>query len=204
MNINIHTYQAGSLVSEIGLLGEFRLRYFREYPYLYVGTEAGEQTHLAGYIANPTARLVIAKDQGVNDIVAGIAIGTMLSTETEILRLAGEQLRQFGITPEQCYCFGEMILIPEYRSKGIGKQMLEALKNAGREQGAYRFCFFSVAREPDDARRPTGYVDSDMVFRRFGFEKTDVFVTFEWPTIQSDGSIEKVPNRLDFWIDKMM
>jgi len=201
MSINIQTYSGESLAVEIGVLADFRLRYFREFPYLYVGTEEGEREHIAEYITNPAARLIITRDA---ERIVGVAIGTMLFTETEILRQAGEPLRQLGIVPEQCYYFGEMIIVPEEQSKSIGKQMLEALKNAGREQGAARFCFLSVARESNDIRRPAGYVDSDMIFRKFGFEKTDVFVTYEWKTVQSDGSIEKVANRLDMWIDKML
>jgi len=201
MNINIQTYSGESLAVEIGALVDFRLRYFREFPYLYVGAEEGEREHIAEYTTNPTARLVITRD---GERIIGVAIGTMLFTETEILCQAGEPLQQLGIVPELSYYFGEMILVPEERSKGIGKQMLEALKNAGQEQGATRFCFLSVTRESNDVRRPAGYVDSDVIFRKFGFEKTDVFVTFEWKTVQSDGSIEKVANQLDLWIDNML
>ena len=198
MNIDIRTYSGESLATEIGVLADFRLRYFREFPYLYVGTEVSEREHIAEYIANPTARLIIARD-GVK--IIGVAIGTMLSTESDILHRIAEPLQQLGIVTEQCYYFGEMIIVPEERSKGIGKQMLEALKDAGREQGAERFCFLSVAREPDDVRRPADYFDSVMIFHRFGFEKTDISVTFEWATIQADGSVKKSPNRLDLWID---
>ena len=201
MNINIQTYRSKDIAAEIGILAEFRLRYFREFPYLYVGTKDGEREHLAEYIANPTARLLIAGD--VRKIV-GVAIGTLLSTEKEILRQIDEPLRNFGIVPKRFYHFGEMIFDPEYRHRGIGKRMLEKLKTAGREQGADRFGFLAVAREPNDVRRPAGYVDSEVIFRKLGFEKTDIFVTFEWPTIQSSGCVERVSNRLYLWVDGKM
>jgi len=89
-----------------------------------------------------------------------------------------------------------------YRHRGIGKQMLESLKNAGKEQGASRFCFLAVAREPNDPRRHAGPIDTDIVFRKFGFEKTALFVTFEWATIQMDGSVQTSPNRLDLWVNQ--
>jgi len=196
MSIDIQTHWNESLAAEISVLMEFRLRYFREFPYLYVGTEEGEQKHVAGYIANPTARLILAWDNGK---VVGVAIGTMLATETEILRQVSEQLPCCEVIPEQCYYFGEMIFVPEYRHRGIGKRVLEALKNAGKEQGASRFCFFAVAREPDDPRRPAGHVDSDVIFGKFGFEKTDLAITVEWATIQTDGNVKKSPHRLDLW-----
>ena len=44
MNVVIEIHSSASLVAEIDVLAEFRLRYFREFPYLYVGTEQGERT----------------------------------------------------------------------------------------------------------------------------------------------------------------
>ena len=203
MNVQILSRSDESLVAEIGALAEFRLRYFREFPYLYVGTEQAEREHLAEYTANPTTRLLIARDRNADDKVVGVAIGTMLSTETDILRQIGESLQCHRIVPERFYYFGEMIFDPKYRHLGIGKRMLEMLKNAGREQGADRFCFLAVAREADDIRRHAVHIDSELIFRKFGFVKTDVFVTFEWPTIQPDGRVEKTSNRLDLWIDTL-
>ena len=201
MHVEIVRYSGKNLASAIGVLAEFRLRYFREFPYLYVGTEQGEREHLAGYMANPTTRLLIARDRNADDKVVGVAVGTMLSTETEILRQIGESLQCYEIVPERSYYFGEMIFDPEYRHQGTGKRMLEMLKNAGREQGADRFCFLAVARDDSDPRRPADRIDSELIFRKFGFVKTDIFVTFEWPTIQLDGQVEKISNRLDLWID---
>jgi len=203
MHVEIDNHSGESLVAEIGVLAEFRLRYFREFPYLYVGTEQGEREHLAEYIANPTTRLLVARDRNAGDRVVGVAIGTMLSTETEIFRQIGESLPSHKIVPERFYYFGEMIFDPEYRHRGIGKRMLEMLKNAGRKQGANRFCFLAVAREYNDVRRPADHIDSELIFRKFGFVKTDVSVTFEWPTIQPDGRVERTSNRLDLWIDTL-
>ena len=62
MNISIQTCHAESLTAEIGFLSEFRLRYFRDFPYLYAGIELEEQAYLAEYIADSTARLLLARD----------------------------------------------------------------------------------------------------------------------------------------------
>lgn len=199
MTIDIQPYQGQSMTAEIGVLAEFRLRYFREFPYLYVGTSESEQEHLVEYLANPTARLVVAKD---GDKTVGVAIGTLLSTEVDIIKQASAQLHQYGFVHERFFYFGEMIFVPEYRNRGLGKQMLEMLKNQGREQGADRFGFLAVAREMDDIRRPAGQVDSSRIFDKLGFDKTPIFVTFEWPTIQPDGSVKKIVNRLDWWADR--
>ena len=202
MVIDIQVYDGASLTPGIAILTEFRLRSFREFPYLYAGTEEGEQEHMTGYIANPTARLLLARDTDFDEKVVGVAIGTLLSTETEILRQMGEPLRNLGIVPEEFYYLGEMIFVPGYWRRGIGRQMLEVLKAAGREQGANRFGFLAVFREPNDSRRPAGHIDSGVIFRRFGFENTNIFVTFDWTTIHADGRVAKSSNRLSFWVDR--
>ena len=202
MNIEIKHYQGENLTTEIGILSDFRLRYFREFPYLYVGTKEYEQDYLATYLSDPTTRLLIARDQDANNKIVGVAIASMLSPELKIL-CQSNKLSQFPeLTTEQFFYFGEMIFVPEYRNKGIGKQLLEELKKVGREQGATRFCFLAVDRAYNDIRRPADYVDSDVFFQKFGFEKTDISVSFDWATIQADGRVENTSNRLNFWVDK--
>ena len=68
------------------------------------------------------------------------------------------------------------------------KQMLEALKNAGKEQNTRRSCFCAIAREPDDSRRPASHIDSDVIFRKFGFEKTAPLLRSIGAAIQMDGN----------------
>jgi GNAT superfamily N-acetyltransferase len=202
MNIEIQLYQGEKLNAEIGVLSDFRLRYFREFPYLYVGTKEYEKDYLATYLSDPTTRLLLARDRDKNGMVVGVAIGTMLSPELKILCQTDEFSQYTEFMSEQFFYFGEMIFVPEYRSKGVGKQLSEELKEVGRKQGADRFCFFAVDRVRDDIRRPADYVDSDVFFQKFGFEKTNISVSYDWPTIQADGRVEENTNRLWLWVDR--
>lgn len=200
VTINIQRYSGKDMEPAIEILGEFRLRYFREFPYLYVGTKENEQGHLAEYLANPSARFLIAKD---GEITVGVGIGTMLSTEKDILEQIAEAFRQKGLNPSDFFYFGEMIFSPEYRGQGIGKQMLDMLKKAGSEQNTTRFCFLAVDRADNDPRKPSEYVDSATIFQKFGFCKTSIQVVFNWPTIQPDDSVEKSANTLSLWVDSI-
>ena len=197
MAIDIQRYSGKEMESQIETLGEFRLRYFREFPYLYVGTKENEQGHLAEYLANPTARLFVARDR---EKTVGVGIGTSLSTENDILQQTSESFRQNGLNPSDFFYFGEMIFVPEYRSRGIGKLMLDMLKKAGSEQDATRFCFLVVDRADDDPRKPPEHPDSTVIFQKFGFTKTSIQAVFEWPTIQLDGSVETIANTLSLWV----
>jgi ribosomal protein S18 acetylase RimI-like enzyme len=201
MNICIQRYQGKNIKSEIEILSEFRLRFFREFPYLYVGTMEEEQELVESYLVDPTTRLVVARDRDASNEIVGVAIGTELSSEIENLFQSDKSSQNNELLSEPFFYFGEMIFLPDYRSKGIGKQLLEELKKSGREQGFNRFCFLAVERANDDIRRPADYVDSELFFRKFGFEKTDVFVSFDWNTIQAGGHVEKTTNRLNLWVD---
>ena len=200
MAIDIQRYSGKEMEPQIETLGEFRLRFFREFPYLYVGTKENEQGHLAEYLTNPTARLFVARE---GKKTVGVGIGTLLSTENDILQQTAESFRQNGLNPFNFFYFGEMIFMPEYRSRGIGKLMLDMLKKAGSEQGAARFCFLAADRTDDDPRKPPEHPDSAMVFQKFGFTKMSIQVIFEWPTIQPDGSIETTTNTLSLWVDSI-
>ena len=199
MTIDIQLYGGNDLETAIGVLAEFRLRYFYEFPYLYVGTEKSEQGHTAEYLNNPSTRLLVARD---GEKTVGVGIGTLLSTEKDILEQTSEAFRQHGLNPAEFFYFGEMIFTPEYRGRGIGKRMLDMLKKAGEEQGAMRFCFLAVERDADDPRRPPNTVDSATIFQKFGFRKMPIQVAFEWPTIQADGSASKTTNTLSLWVDE--
>lgn len=200
VTIEIQFYSGKDMKSAIETLGEFRLRYFREFPYLYIGTKENEQGHFAEYLVNPSARFFVARDE---ENVVGVGIGTMLSTEKEILEQTAEAFRKHDWNPSDFFYFGEMIFSPEYRGRGIGKQMLGMLKKAGSRQDATRFCFLAVDRADDDSRRPQEYIDSATIFQKFGFCKTSIQVVFDWPTIQPDGSVEKSANALSLWVDSI-
>lgn len=199
MTIDIKHYSGQEMQPAIEVLREFRLRYFREFPYLYVGTQESEQKYLGEYLANPSARLFVAQD---NDETVGVGIGILLSSEKDILESLTESLGRYGLNSADFFYIGEMIFAPEYRGRGIGKRMFDMLKKAGNEQGATRFCFLAVDRDADDPRRPPSYVDSAMIFQKLGFQKTPIQVAFDWPTIQKDGSAPKIVNMLSLWTDK--
>ena len=197
VTVDIQIYSGKDMEPMIEMLAEFRLRYFHEFPYLYAGTVEGEKGHLAEYLANPSTRLLIAKD---DENVVGVGIGTLLSTEKDILEQISEACERQGINPTEFFYFGEMIFTPEYRGRGVGKRMLDMLKNAGSDQGATRFCFLAVDRDANDPRRPNGQVDSGAIFQKFGFRKTSIQVVFDWPTVP----LSKPPTRcLCGWMRKL-
>ena len=100
MTINIQQYSGKEMEPQIETLGEFRLRYFREFPYLYIGTKENEQGHLAEYLANPSTRLFVAKD---GEKTVGVGIGTLLRAKKDILKQTMDSFRQNGLNPSDFF-----------------------------------------------------------------------------------------------------
>ena len=199
MTVDIQIYSGKGMEPVIETLGDFRLRYFCEFPYLYVGTKANEQKHVAEYLANPSARFLVARN---DKNIVGVGIGTLLSTERDILEQTSGAFHRNGLNPKEFFYFGEMIFAPEHRNRGIGRLMLDMLKKSGAEQGAKRFCFLAVDRDANDSRRPADYAEFATIFQKLGFQKTSIQVTFDWPTIQPDGSVKITANTLFLWVNK--
>lgn len=90
--------------------------------------------------------LLVAKD---NDIVVGFALSTLH-------RPTGK------VTWENLY------VLPDFRSKGVGRQLIEELVNQLKQKGASYMCFFVRVENLDEVS----------YFQHRGFEKGHNFVWF--------------------------
>ncbi len=197
-NVETTCYSGEALKTHIGVLSEFRLRYFQEFPYLYVGTAAMERDYAKEYTSAASSRLFVARDA---ETVVGVAIGTALSAGKDIVKQIGPQMAPCGWDIQRFYYIGEMIFAPEYRHCGLGGRMMESLRETARQQGMDRLCFLAVRREKDDPRRPADYYDAGRIFEKMGFVKTPLSVEYAWMTIQVDARAAVMKNRLDFWVE---
>ena len=197
MSINYHIFQGAEASTEIEQLGVFRVKQFRAFPYLYAGTLNDEREYLKSYLDNPDFVLAVAKD---GEKTVAVSSANPLPSDVELEALSKEQFRQRGWNTRDFYYFGEMIVLPEYRHLGIASKLLEMQYVIAAKNGYHKFCFLAVKREADDPHRPKSHTDSAEIFTKLGYTHTDMFVTFSWPTILADGTVQKTENRLDFWV----
>lgn len=174
-------------------LAALRIAVFAEWPYLYDGDAAYEADYLATYARSADSVFVLALAGG--DVV-GASTGVPLEDEVEAFR---EPLRACGIEPASVFYFGESVLLPQWRGRGLGHRFFDHREDFARGLGRFRHtAFCSVLRDLGDPRRPGEYRSLEPFWRKRGYAPVDGAVaTLSWKeTWQSHAS----EHRLQFWL----
>jgi GNAT superfamily N-acetyltransferase len=156
-------------------LARLRIAVFREYPYLYDGDATYERRYLATYLETAGAVVVLAW-HGAR--VVGASTG---------LPMAGEPhgflapLRAGGLDPAACFYFGESVLEPGYRGRGVGARFFDEREAHAAALGFRATCFAAVVRPADDPRRPPGHRALDAFWRRRGYRaRPELTTSIAW------------------------
>ncbi len=104
---------------------------------------------------------------------------------------------------EKYYYYGEIIILPEFRGKGLATKLYFAQDKVLKEWGFEHACILTVIRENDHPLRPKHYNSPDNIWKHLGFFQTGHKANFHWPTIQPDGSSNDASNTLELWSKKI-
>ncbi len=186
--LQIITVTGAALAPYVPALSRLRADIFAGWPYLYDGAVGEEERHLRNYAGSPGAAIVVALD---GDEVVG---ASTCQPMTEAL----PAVRQAGLDPAtHCY-FGESLLLAAYRGRGIGVRFFEQREAHARSLGLANTAFCAVVRNPNDPRRPPGYVPLDEFWRRRGYTaRPEISAIMRWPEPGDDG--RETPHSLAFW-----
>lgn len=169
-----------------------RISVFLEFPYLYEGDPAAEREYLSGYAACPGSVFVLAESEGR---VVGVSTGLPLAEADPAFR---EPFGSAGLNPSSWFYFGESVLAPEWRGRGIGHRFFDEREAHARRLGFAKTCFCAVERSPDHPLKPPGYRANDAFWLRRGYLKQPHLRSrFAWRQIDSAGT--EVENDLVFW-----
>jgi len=191
--LTYHELSGEALTPWIEGLGKLRIAVFREYPYLYQGTLEYEREYLSTYSKSPNSRVVLVTDDQ-NHVVG--------ATTCVPLREEGPEFQEPFLKADWdintiCY-FGESILLPQLRGRGIGKEFFRRREAHAQKLGARYTAFCAVNRPPDHPLRPAGYRPLDDFWKTMGYTKRpDLQATFVWKEI---GEASESPKTLTFWI----
>lgn len=175
-------------------LARLRSRVFRDFPYLYDGTESYEASYLDSYVARPGAAVIIARDPEDPAHIVGAATCLPLAHETANIQAP---FAEHGWPVEKIFYYGESVLLAPWRGRGIGVAFFHAREAQARAHGAAIASFCAVRRAPDHPRRPAGHVPLDAFWRHRGFTPVPgLACTMRWK--QTDTGTD-VTNTLDFW-----
>jgi GNAT superfamily N-acetyltransferase len=193
--VSITTATGAGILPIIPDAARLRISVFRGFPYLYDGSLEYEQKYLRTYSESAGSVFVVARD---GERVVGVSTGMPLAQETE------EVQRPFlaaGIPAEEVFYFGESVLEPSYRGRGIGVQFMQIREaHAHSLPGIKRAAFCAVERAADHPQRPPGFVPLDEFWKHRGFVRTELRTEFTWREI---GESAESPKTMNFWMKEL-
>lgn len=194
--MQILKYTGEAVVDHIQPISEFRILYFKEFPYCYQGNYEYEKEYFLGFSQEKNALVIELLDKGQT---IGLSTAMPLVSDADILKDAEAAFVRAGSNPLDYYYLGEVILHPDWRGKGLVKKILQMNEVFALENGFSKMCLSVVIRDEFDPRKPQNYRSSDHVWEKAGYLKKDIFIDYHWPTILEDGSVKELTNPMVFW-----
>lgn len=194
--VRLETVTGPALRRHLPALGRLRAEVFRAWPYLYQ-TEAGyEERHLEAYAASPGAGLVLAM---AGEEAVGASTCVPLADETPNVQAP---FHARGLDPARFFYFGESVLLPAFRGRGIGASFFQHREAHAKSVGAAEFaCFCAVERPKDHPARPVGETTLAAFWHKRGFtRRPDLACEMSWRDV---GAATETPKTMVFWLKSL-
>ncbi|WP_434030251.1 GNAT family N-acetyltransferase [[Pseudomonas] boreopolis] len=172
-------------------VARLRIAVFRDWPYLYEGDLDYERGYLAAYARSADSVFVLARDR---DAVVGASTGLPLLDDAPAFR---QPFLDAGLDPAQVFYFGESVLLPAYRGRGLGHAFFDAREAHARQLGRFTAtAFCAVDRDPGDPRCPPGHRGNEAFWHKRGYaRRPGLTMRLHWEEI-GRGEAE---HALTFW-----
>lgn len=169
-------------------IARLRVAVFRGFPYLYDGDATYERQYLEAFSRARDAFVVVVQE---GDRVVGASTALPLSQAEAAYRAP---FAAQGVDVSRGVYFGESVLLPGYRGRGLGHRFFDARERfAASLPGVGFTCFASVVRTDDDPRRPRGYRPHDAFWRGRGYApQPDMTVHMPWREVGNARETEQV------------
>lgn len=174
-------------------LAQLRIQIFRDWPYLYDGDRDYERDYLETYVRSRDALCVLVMDGGR---VVGAATGVPMDEENEAFR---RPFAAAGFDLGRVFYIGELILLAEYRGRGLGVRCLAELEDHARCLGRFGWtALCAVDRPSDHPRRPSDAPVLDGFWERRGYvRRPELHTTYVWKELDE---AEPSPKPMTFWL----
>lgn len=191
MVVTVRTLGPGEIAERLSDLARLRIAVFREWPYLYDGDAAHEAAYLTAFANAPHAVLAAAFD-GAN--IVGMATASPMAAQDEAIR---GPVASAGIDPANSFYFGESVLLPRARGRGVGHAFFDHREAGARAAGARRAIFCSVIRPGAHALEPLNARSHHDFWMKRGYAPLPgVTCELRWRDLGDGG---ETTHRLQFW-----
>lgn len=195
MSINVRRLSGDEIKTEIQNLARLRIEVFRDFPYVYDGSDEYEVKYLKKYLDSSRAALIAAFDEKT---IIGVA--SCLPLVDEELAVQKPFLEK-GYDLEKVFYFGESVLQKKYRGKGLGKVFFHERENWARSFGQYNITTFCAVKRPvEHPLRPLDYRPLDEFWKTQGYIKhPELHTEFSWQDI---GEKNETSKKMIFWLKR--
>ena len=191
-DVRIAPLTGAALRDALPALARLRIAVFADWPYLYDGDPAYETRYLRAYADSPGALVVGAFH---DDRLVGAATAAPMEDHAAEF---GAALAAAGLAPAETLYFGESVLDPAYRGRGVGRAFFDAREAHARALGRRVCCFCAVLRDVNDPRRPADHTPLDPFWTRRGYAKLPgAEARFRWREI---GAADESEHRMALWL----
>jgi GNAT superfamily N-acetyltransferase len=193
MTVRVVPFTGKGIAPALPALARLRMAVFRDWPYLYDGSLAYEETYLAKLAAAGDAIVVAAYDG--EETVGCATAAPMTEVEPEL----AEPFEGRGIDVKRIFYCGESVLLPAYRGRGVGHAFFDHREAQAVKVGRFtHIAFCAVVRPDDHPLRPKDYVPLDAFWGKRGYAKVDGLLgRFTWKDLDQPGETEKP---MQFWM----
>jgi GNAT superfamily N-acetyltransferase len=190
--IEVRALQGAELEAALDAVAGLRITVFRDWPYLYDGSQAYEREYLQTYRDNPGALLVGAFHEG-----RLVGASTSTPMEDHAPEFAAP-FRDLGIAPERILYGAESVLLRPYRGIGLGHRFIDLREAHARRLGRTHVAFCSVIRPEGHPARPAVYRSNEAFWRGRGYATLSGAVAhFSWRDL---GELAETEKALQFWM----
>jgi len=185
--IEIRRLTGAAILPHLSDVARLRIRVFREFPYLYDGSEDYERVYLESYAASPRSVCVLALDDGE---VVGASTGLPLEESDEAFR---RPFADAGIDEREVFYFGESVLDRAYRGQGIGHRFFDEREAHAAELGFTMTAFCAVERPDDHPLKPADHRSNDAFWTKRGYAiRPDLKARLSWKQVDSTSEVGNV------------
>lgn len=190
--MQIFTCTGSKVEPYLEALAQLRIAVFQEYPYLYAGDLAYEADYLRHYAQTPDSLLVIAQD---GQQIVGVATGMPLLHQPEAVQAP---FRPSPYPIEAVFYYGESVLLPSYRGRGIGVAFFHEREAFARRLARFQWASFcAVVRPATHPQKPVDYSPLNAFWQKRGFAASALYCSMSWPDL---GAAAPSSKPMQFWI----
>ena len=193
---HIHELHGVLIEPWLDALGGLRIQVFREFPYLYDGSLEYERQYLRTYQEAAGGLVVIVTDSK-GELIGATTCLPMTEEGAEFQK----PFIEHGHDLSQIMYFGESILLPEWRGRGLGKEFFVRREAHARQLGLKITTFCAVDRSEDYPMRPANFRPLNGFWESRGYvRQPSLRTSFSWKEI---GEEIESPKTLTFWLKSM-